>query len=83
MENPFYDSPATKNRKNTKEHFKKKEKKKERLENGVWYLKHVFWFLHVLATSTKRLTVFAFYHNFAITSTINHKRKKLLKNILY
>lgn len=24
MENPFYDSPATKNRKNTKKHFKKK-----------------------------------------------------------
>lgn len=32
MENPFYDSPATKNRKNTKEHFKKKKK---RLENRV------------------------------------------------
>lgn len=25
MENPFYDSPATKNRKNTKEHFRKKK----------------------------------------------------------
>jgi len=63
MENPFYDSPATKNRKNTKEHFKKKN-----LENCGLSKARIFGSSRVMFM--KRLTVLALYLNFAIKSTI-------------